>query len=96
MNPKKEKRDRKKRRKSKTNTKVPVVVTHHKSAATVKPELKKDIVWFRKRPFASQRSRPPSARERREWGPNVIEVLVMRRGDGGIVTVPIKIETAHA
>ncbi len=73
--------------------KLKVKTKKHRSAAAVPPELKKDIAWFRRHPTAIERSRRPSARERREWGPGVIDVLVLRLEDGGFATIPM--EAAH-
>ena len=66
---------------------------HHNSSDTIRKELRKDIKWFAKHPKAIERSRPPSPRERREWGPDVVEVLVLRLKGGGYATVLF--ETAH-
>lgn len=59
----------------------------HNSPDSIPKELKRDMKWFTKHPKAIERSRPPSPRERREWGPDVIEVLVVRLKGGGYATV---------
>ena len=70
--------------------KLEIKQKHHTSPNSIRKELRRDIRWFDKHPLENRRSRPPSARETCEWGQDVIEVLVLRREDGGYATVPIK------
>ena len=53
--------------------------------------VKQDIRWFKRHPAENQRSRPPSARERRELGEDIIEVFVLRLDDGVYATVPLHV-----
>lgn len=88
-NPKKQKRDQKKRAKRKRKAAMRIQTKHHNSPDTIRPELKEDIRWFARNPQENQLARSPSERERREWGGDVIEVMVFRTEDGGYATVPL-------
>lgn len=62
------------------------VIQRHKSEATMRPELVKDIRWFAKRPAARERLRDPSLSEKKIHGDDLLKVYICRQPDGGIVT----------
>ena len=76
--------------------KLNVKSQNHRSPHTIRPELKRDIAWFNRHPFATERTRAPSKRERREWGPLVTLVVVFRLNHGEFATVPFETDADKA